>query len=106
MLSVEQPMRLAEKRGRTDMRTLIILICGIVLWSGCLGVTRLFGGASPSKMGVASYVFIALWFLVAVGNMWVGVTRAGYSIKEELPIFLLIFSVPVAVALFVQWKFM
>ena len=88
------------------MLTLIILICGIVLWGGCLGVTRLFGDADPSKMSVATYVFIALWFLVSAGNMWVGVAQAGYSVKEEIPIFLLIFLLPVAVALFVRWKFM
>jgi hypothetical protein len=88
------------------MRTLVILICGIILWGGCLGVTRLFGAADLGKMSIATYVFIALWFLVSAGNMWVGVAKAGYSIKEELPIFLLIFSLPVAVALFVQWKFL
>jgi hypothetical protein len=88
------------------MRTLIILICGIVLWGACLGVARLFGEAGLSKMSVATYVFIALWFLISAGNMWIGVAQAGYSVKEELPIFILIFSLPVAVALFVQWKFL
>jgi len=88
------------------MRTLIILICGLALWGGCLGAARLFGDTSPSKMGLATYVFIALWFLISAGNMWVGVAQAGYSVKEELPIFVLIFSLPVAVALFVQWKFL
>jgi hypothetical protein len=38
--------------------------------------------------------------------MWLGVAQAGYSVKEEIPIFLLIFLLPVAVALFVQWKFL
>jgi hypothetical protein len=88
------------------MRTLIILICGLVLWGGSLGVTRLFGDTSPGKMSLATYVFIALWFLISAGNMWIGVAQAGYSVKEELPIFLLIFSLPVVVALFVQWKFL
>jgi hypothetical protein len=45
-----------------------------------------------------------VWVVAAV-NMWIGVTRAGYSVTEELPIFLLIFAVPVAVAMFVWWKF-
>jgi hypothetical protein len=87
------------------MRTLIILICGLVLWGGCLGVTRLFGDTGPDKMSLAAHVFIVLWFLISAGNMWVGVAKAGYSFKEEFPIFLLIFALPVAVALFVQWKF-
>ena len=38
--------------------------------------------------------------------MWIGITQAGYSFKEELPIFLLIRLPPVAVAVWVKWKFM
>jgi len=37
--------------------------------------------------------------------MWVGVARAGYSIAEEFPIFLLVFAIPAVVALFIWWKF-
>ncbi len=44
--------------------------------------------------------------MAAAANMWVGVARAGYSFQEELPIFLLIFLLPVAVALAVKWKFL
>ena len=36
--------------------------------------------------------------------MWVGVTRAGYSVAEEAPIFLVVFVVPAAVALFILWR--
>jgi hypothetical protein len=36
--------------------------------------------------------------------MWVAVSRAGCSFSEELPIFLLIFLLPVAVAVVVKWK--
>jgi hypothetical protein len=50
--------------------------------------------------------FIALWFLVTAANMWVGVAKAGYSASEELPIFLLLFGVPAAVALVLKWKFL
>jgi hypothetical protein len=38
--------------------------------------------------------------------MWVGVAKAGYSFTEELPIFLLIFAVPAAVAIVLKWKFL
>ena len=88
------------------MRTLIILIGGLVLWGACLGVARLLGDASAGKTSLATYVFVALWFVISAANMWIGVAQAGYSVKEELPIFILIFSLPVAVALFVQWKFL
>ncbi|WP_219216520.1 hypothetical protein [Variovorax boronicumulans] len=43
-------------------------------------------------------VFVPLWFVVAAVNMCVGVARAGYGFMEELPIFLVLFLVPVAVA--------
>jgi hypothetical protein len=36
--------------------------------------------------------------------MWVGVARAGYSVAEELPIFLLIFGVPAALAILLKWR--
>ena len=42
----------------------------------------------------------------AAAKMWIGVSHAGYSFREELPIFLLIFSLPSAVAIFVKWKFL
>jgi hypothetical protein len=31
--------------------------------------------------------------------LWIGVARAGYSFAEELPIFLLVFGIPVAAAI-------
>jgi hypothetical protein len=35
--------------------------------------------------------------------MWVGVAKAGYSVADEAPIFLVVFAVPVALALLVLW---
>jgi hypothetical protein len=37
-------------------------------------------------------------------NMWIGVSRAGYSVAQEAPIFLAMFGVPAAVAAFIVWK--
>jgi hypothetical protein len=37
--------------------------------------------------------------------MWLGVTKAGYSVKEEIPFFFLVFLVPAAVALVIWWTF-
>lgn len=55
-------------------------------------------------MATAARIFIPIWFAAALINMWIGVSRAGYSVAEELPILLVIFAVPAAVALFVWWK--
>jgi hypothetical protein len=86
------------------MRTAIILLAGFVLWGLCLGAAKIAIGDRPSWALPATIAFIALWFGVAAWNMWKGVTRAGYSVAEELPIFFLIFLVPVVIALIVKWR--
>ena len=88
------------------MRTVIIILGGLLLWGICLGAGRLLAGRLPGSMAAATAVFVLLWFIAAGANMWMGVTQAGYSVKEELPIFLLIFLVPAAVAVLVRWKFL
>jgi hypothetical protein len=35
--------------------------------------------------------------------MWVGVSRAGYSVGDELPVFVVVFVVPAAIA-FWLWR--
>jgi len=61
----------------------------------------LFGG-NPA-MVTAMKVFIPLWAVAAGVNMYIGVAEAGYSVMEELPIFLLIFGLP-ATAAGVLWR--
>ena len=63
--------------------------------------------APNSALGVASAVriFLPLWLIAAAVNMWIGVSRAGYSIREEAPIFLVVFALPAALALLLLWKF-
>jgi hypothetical protein len=85
------------------MRTIIIIVGGFVL----LGLSVLAArwlGAGTSSMVTAAKVFIPIWLVVALVNLWMG-TRAGYSVTEELPILLLIFAAPVAVAALLWWKF-
>ncbi len=86
------------------MRTAIIICGGFVLWGICLGIARLFSNFSASSTTAATASFVALWFVIAAVNMWIGVSQAGYSFQEELPIFLLIFLLPAATALLVKWK--
>lgn len=72
-----------------------------------LAVFVLFGwqwGASSASMALAAKAFMPVWLLVALVNMWVGVTHAGYSVREELPILLVVFAVPAAVAAVVAWQ--
>lgn len=88
------------------MRTVIIIIAGLMLWAACLGVAKLLAGGSGSSMATATVTFVVVWFVAAAVNMWIGVSRAGYSFQEELPIFLLIFLLPSIVAILVKWKFL
>jgi hypothetical protein len=86
------------------MRTVIIILGGLVL----LGLSGLVGwrfGGGTQSMVAATQVFIPVWLVAALINMWIGVSRAGYSVAEEFPIFLVIFAIPAVVAAFVWWKF-
>ena len=85
------------------MRTAIILGIGFALLAACLGIGWMTGGAA--RMKSAALAFIAIWFIASAANMYIGVTRAGYSFMEELPIFLLLFGVPAIAALVLRYKF-
>ena len=55
-------------------------------------------------MITATVAFVVIWFVAAAANMGMGVSQVMYSFREALPIFLLIFLLPSAVAIFVKWK--
>ncbi|HEX4389258.1 MAG TPA: hypothetical protein VH109_11590 [Steroidobacteraceae bacterium] len=86
------------------MRTGLSLLAGFLLLGACLILGRLFSAHYRGAAWVATIVFVCLWLAISVGNMWVGVTRAGYAVADELPILLLIFSVPVIVAIVLKWR--
>lgn len=86
------------------MRTLMIIFGGFALLVAGLLVSRLVGGGGAKQMVLAAQIFIPVWLALAGLNMYVGVSRAGYSVGEELPIFLLIFALPAAAAGAVWWK--
>jgi Na+/H+ antiporter NhaC len=37
--------------------------------------------------------------------MWLGVSKAGYSVREELPYFFVVFLIPAIVALLIWWRY-
>ena len=86
------------------MRTALFLVSGLLLLAAFLLLGRLFSANYPGATLLATAAYVALWLVIAGANMWVGVARAGYSAAEELPIFLLIFGLPAAVALILKWK--
>jgi hypothetical protein len=88
------------------MRTVIIILAGLALWAVFLAIAKVMAGSGTSSMNKATIAFVVIWFAAAAANMWVGISRAGYSFREELPIFLLIFLLPAAVAVLVKWRFL
>ena len=87
------------------MRSVIIILGGLLLLGVLLFVGRRIGSADATSMVTAAKIFIPVWLLAALVNLWVGVARAGYSVAEELPIFMAIFAIPAVVAVFVWWKY-
>lgn len=82
------------------MHVLMVTGGGLLL----LGVFVLFGwlwSASAVGMVVAAKLFMPVWLVLACTNMWVGVTQAGYSVREEALILLIVLMMPVLLAVFV-----
>lgn len=79
------------------MHTLNVLIGGFALLGLGLLVGRWAGGTAA--MARVALFFVPVWLIVALVNMYIGVSHAGYSMAAETPIFLVIFAIPVAVAL-------
>ena len=86
------------------MRTLLFLVVGFLLLAASVTLGRLFASNYPGATFAATITFVALWLGISGANLWVGVAKAGYSLNEEFPIFLLIFGVPTMVAIFLKWR--
>lgn len=85
------------------MHMAMVIGGGIVLLGLFLLFGRLWGGSAPD-LAVAAKLFIPAWAVVSLVNMWVGVTKAGYSVRDELPILIIVFLVPVAIAGIAAWR--
>jgi hypothetical protein len=88
------------------MRTALFLTSGLLLMASLLILAKLFSEHFPSAPTWALALGLSLWLAGTGANMWIGVAKAGYSAAEELPILLLLFAVPAAVAVLVRWRFL
>ena len=88
------------------MRTILFLISGLFLMASLLIVAKLFAEHFPWAPNWAIALGLSVWLAVTGANMWIGVSRAGYSVSDELPILLLLFAVPAAAAVLVRWRFL
>jgi hypothetical protein len=87
------------------MRTPLFLLVGFLLLAASALLGKLFSSNYPGAPYAATLIFVALWLAVSGANLWGGVAKAGYSLNEEIPIFLLIFGVPTIVAIVLKWRF-
>jgi hypothetical protein len=91
-------------RGWQFMHMAMVIAGGILL----LGVFLLFGklwGGDATGSATAAKIFIPVWLAIAIVNLWVGVSKAGYTVREELPILLIVFALPAAAAALAVWQF-
>ena len=86
------------------MRTFLLIVGGLAALGGSLLVASWFGTGWRAPFAGVGKVFIPIWFCLSVLNLWIGVKQAGYSIGEELPIFLLIFTLPASIAALLWWR--
>jgi hypothetical protein len=85
------------------MHVAMVMGTGVLL----LCVFAMFGwlwGASTAGIAFAAKCFVPVWLLIAAVNMWVGVSHAGYTVRQEAPILVLVFAVPAAVAAVLAWR--
>jgi hypothetical protein len=81
----------------------MVITGGLVLMAFWLAVGHWLGGSTG--LARAAVLFVPLWLIATVVNLWLGVAKAGYSVAEELPILAALFVPLAAVALFVWWKY-
>ena len=79
------------------MHTVMVIGGGLVLLAIFLLVGRSLGGGSTAAAAKAAFWFMPAWFVAAAANLYIG-TQHGYSVAEELPIGLVVFGVPAAIA--------
>lgn len=84
------------------MHMLLVMVTGLLQLAVCVLLGKLWG-ADAASMAAGGKVFIPLWLAITLANMWIGVNKAGYTVAQELPILLLNFAVPAALAVAVMW---
>lgn len=85
------------------MHMLLVIVGGILLLAVFALFGKLWGGDLPG-IAAGAKLFVPVWLVIALINMWVGVARAGYTVAQELPILLVVFAVPAIVAAVAIWQ--
>jgi len=85
------------------MHTIMVTGAGFALLGLFLLLARFW---SPDReiLAVSAKAFIPVWLAISLINLWIGVSFAGYTILQELPILLITFGLPAAAAAFVMMR--
>lgn len=85
------------------MHTIKIIGIGFALLGILLVLAPRLAISAGRPISFAVKLFLPLWFTGALINLWIGVARAGYTVMEEAPIFLVVFGVPAIASLLILW---
>jgi hypothetical protein len=85
------------------MHTIKVIGIGFALLGILLVAAPRLAVSAGRPIPFAIRLFLPLWFAGALVNLWIGVSRAGYTVVEEAPIFLLVFGVPALAGLLILW---
>lgn len=85
------------------MHTIKVIGIGFALLGILLVAAPRLSMAAGRPIPFAVRLFLPLWFVGALINLWIGVSRAGYTVMEEAPIFLVVFGVPAVASLLILW---
>lgn len=83
------------------MHTIKVIGIGFALLGILLVLAPRLSISAGRPIPFAVKLFLPLWFVGALINLWIGVTRAGYTVMEEAPIFLVVFGVPAIASLLI-----
>lgn len=77
------------------MHTVMVILAGLVLLAVFIVSARI----ASIRFARLLPVYLVVWLICTGINMWIGVSQAGYSVMQELPFLLIVFSVPAVVAM-------
>jgi hypothetical protein len=89
------------QKSRVSMHTIKMIILGLAVLMIFLVVGR--SATTPRGIATAAFSFLSLWLIIAATNTYMIGADAGYSVTDEMPVFLFVFAVPALVA-FVLWR--
>ena len=85
------------------MHTIKVIGIGFAMLGILLVLAPRLAVSAGRPIPFAVKLFLPLWLAGALINLWIGVARAGYTVMEEAPIFLVVFGVPAVASLLILW---